>query len=261
MNCRIQVCLPDLDCQARKLDCERLKAQEDVACGILTDACEIAKATQNALYIAEKAKCEADKIADHILCLAQKEAGVIRYTGDLLFPMTYNLFIRSGVVPITVYPVTLGAVSPAGFVAGEVNLEAEIAIRNIKASTNRDDVGDDLNDIVMLLISRLRGPTPISEGAIVTYKTRDSSFGSYFETYCAAYGPVDTCAAGCTPDTCSCTDNSLLVGRITEGIRNGGWTPNVFAPYGAVRWYHRAITGANPKLATLYEPIIGSFLE
>jgi len=251
----------DLDCQAKKVDCERLKAQEDLACGVLTDACEVAKATQNAIYIAAKAKCEADKVADKTLLLAQKENGVIIFTGDILFPMTYNLFIRAGVVPVTYFPATLAAVSPAGFELGEANLEAEIATRNIKASKDRDDVGDDLNDIVMLLMSHLRLPTPISEGAILTYGTRDSSFGSYFQDYCATYGAINSCPAGCTPDTCNCIDNSILVDRITEGIRNGGWRPDVFAPYGAVRWYHRAITGANPKLATLYEPIINTLLK
>jgi len=245
-----------------KAACEAAKAAQNAIYKVAKDACEVAKATQNAIYAAAKLKCETDKVADKVFLVAQKESGVITFTGDILFPMTYNLFIRAGLpVPFSIFPVTLFNVSPTGFLAGELQLEAEIAIRNIKASQNRDDTGDDLNDIVMLLMSRLRNPSLISEAAILTYGTRDASFGSYFGAYCAEYGPINACSASCPPATCSCIDNSILVGRSTEGIRNGGWIPDVFAPYGAVRWYHRSITGANPKLATMYEPIITSLLR
>ena len=230
-----------------KAACEAAKAAQNAIYVAAKDACEVAKATQNAIYVAAKAKCETDKVVDKAFLVAQKEAGVIIFTGDILFPMTYNLFLRAGVFPITFFPATALAVSPVGFELGEANLKAEIGIRNLKASRDRDDVGDDLNDIVMLLMARLRLQTLISRGAILTYATRDASFGSYLETYCSKYGPI--------------TDNSILVNRITEGIRNGGWQPDVFAPYGAVRWYHRAITGGNPKLATLYQPIINTLLH
>ena len=43
--------------------------------------------------------------------------------------------------------------------------------------------------------------------------------------------------------------------RLDAGIADG-WTTDASRVYGAVRWYHRAVVGANPALAELYAPII-----
>ena len=48
--------------------------------------------------------------------------------------------------------------------------------------------------------------------------------------------------------------------RMDQGIASG-WKTDSSRVYGAVRWYQRAESGANPKLAELYRPIIRAYLE
>jgi hypothetical protein len=96
-------------------------------------------------------------------------------------------------------------------------------------------------------MSRQFAPTPTSVGAIALYNARSYSYGSYFEQYCRIYGRV-------LPG-----EGDVVRERIKQGIGNGvfgNWQPDVSAPYGAVRLYHLWTTGANPRLATMYEPII-----
>ena len=47
---------------------------------------------------------------------------------------------------------------------------------------------------------------------------------------------------------------------MNQGIQDG-WKPDASGVYGAVRWYHREESGANPLLAELYAPIIRAYLE
>ena len=56
--------------------------------------------------------------------------------------------------------------------------------------------------------------------------------------------------------------NQQLTDRITLGIQNG-WAPDGpgLGPYGAVRWYNRWSTRANPKLATICKPVIDDLLK
>src|SRR6266481_7347190 len=67
-----RVCVADLNCAAAKADCERIKAPEEAACGVLQVACNLAKGTQNDIYRAVKAKCEAEKAAQNVLYVADK---------------------------------------------------------------------------------------------------------------------------------------------------------------------------------------------
>jgi hypothetical protein len=113
----------------------------------------------------------------------------------------------------------------------------------------RDDVGDDLNLIVLLLMARLeRGGEPAVDDAIATYRGRSLSYGSYFKAYCDAYY-----------NQANGQRDRSLANAIQDGI-DEGWTPDVPGPYGAVRWYHRWAGGGNPKLATMYEPIIATLI-
>jgi hypothetical protein len=48
--------------------------------------------------------------------------------------------------------------------------------------------------------------------------------------------------------------------RIDQGIASG-WQTDSSRVYGAIRWYQRGETGANPALAELYRPIIKAYLE
>ena len=61
-------------------------------------------------------------------------------------------------------------------------------------------------------------------------------------------------------DNKGCVDN-LLKSRIKSGIDH--WSPDGpgFGPYGALRWYHRWSTGANPGLAVLWQPIVDDLLK
>ncbi|HEY6763744.1 MAG TPA: hypothetical protein VI386_03160, partial [Candidatus Sulfotelmatobacter sp.] len=261
--------------------------------------CEAAKAAQNALYALEKGACETLKLAetaarevqkgiDVVVATAKKETGVLLFVrddglpADPLRPETYALLVRAGVVPISIYPVTIVAVSPAGLFFGEKMLLGEILTLNSQAmghlSCNhggcandpgkRDCVDQDMNSIVMLWMARhTQTQTHWSLLALENYKSRAHSYGSYFGQYCEKHGPLrvypDQCPAwepDCSKDKCSL--DAKLVERMKDGIASG-WTPDGkgFGPYGSVRWYHRWTVGANPRLAKLWEPIIADLVK
>ena len=92
-------------------------------------------------------------------------------------------------------------------------------------------------------------PSSITTSALLTaYKQRPLSYGSYLGAYRKKYG-IDLGAS-----------TGEVVARMTQGIQSG-WTPDASGVYGAIRWYHREESGANPKLAELYAPIIRKYLE
>jgi hypothetical protein len=94
-----------------------------------------------------------------------------------------------------------------------------------------------------------RFPTAISAQAANWYaKNRPVSYGSFLGAYRKKYG-VDM--------TVSATE---MRHRMDLGIA-GGWLTDSSRVYGAVRWYHRAEAGANPRLAELYAPIVRMYLE
>jgi hypothetical protein len=278
MNCRVQVCVPgvDLDCEARRLDCERLRQQEAVACHAAEAGCTAAKETQNALYAAEAATCGTQRLADVALCISQKQSGVLHFTGDPLLPMTYNLLVRSGVTPLSVFPATVSAVSPPGFAIGEANLVGAIDVLRNQASGDLtcapsssdrlDCVDQDMNSLAMLWMSRHKVATPLSESALASYRSRAHSYGSYFGAYCQAYGPLLSHGECAAEDPACCRDKSCLNVQLTERMKAGiasGWPPDGpgIGPYGALRWYHRWTTGANPRLSVLWRPVVDSLLR
>jgi hypothetical protein len=234
--------------------CEAAKGTQNAAYKADHDTCETGKAAQNLLYKGEHDACEAGKTSGKLACEAQKAADQILcmvtnvHSGDLLGPMTVNLFRRAmGEDPMI--PISLSLRLPPANIGsgplGEAELAVNVGLRLAAAGKDRGDTGDDLNLIVKMLMSKLRFPSVVSDNAVKIYATnRPYSFGSYLVTYRQTYG----------------SDATDIETRIADGIRSG-WTPDCSAPVGAVRWYHRQDTGANPQLAELYVEIINKLIQ
>jgi hypothetical protein len=164
------------------------------------------------------------------------------FTGDIVGPSAINLFRRAW----NEDPLAAGDGNGPG---GEAELQANVGLRLKAGLADRDDTGDDLNLIVMLLISILRYKSVVSAQAANWYaKNRPVSYGSFLGAYRQKYG-VDLTAS-----------SEEVKRRIDQGIA-AGWKTDASRVFGAVRWYHRAEVGANPALAELYRPIIRAYLE
>jgi len=164
------------------------------------------------------------------------------YTGDTVQLGAINLFRRA-------WNEDPMLASDRNGLPGENELAANVGIRLAATVNNRDNTGDDLNLIVMLLMSVLRFPSATSAAAVNLYaKNRPVSYGSFLGTYYQKYGFQQDVSA------------QLMMSRIDQGIA-GGWKTDASRVYGAVRWYQRAESGANPQLAELYRPIIRAYLE
>jgi len=241
---------------AGKATCESAKSSQNAMYASAKLTCETAKTNQNALYAGEKVTCEAAKTSAKYACELQKQTDYQTcrvsniYNGDLIGPATINLFQRAlNQSPIAGpgLPTTITGVLAVGGAGGEAELLANAHIRVGASHSDKDDVGDDLNLIVMLLMAKLRFGTPVSDEAARTYYTeRAHSYGSYFGAYMAHYGNV-----------AKDFDANVKAGA------NGGWGPDpgVSPAFGAVRWYQRPTTGANPQLAEMYSVIIERFLK
>jgi len=164
------------------------------------------------------------------------------FTGDIVGPATINLFRRA-------WDEDPMPASDHNGPGGEEELATNVAFRLKAAQNDRDDTGDDLNLIAMLLMSILRFPSTGSAQAVNSYsKERPVSYGSFLGAYRQKYG-VDLNASP-----------TEVKHRLDEGIVSG-WQTDASRVYGAVRWYHRIEAGANPKLAELYATIIRKYLE
>lgn len=164
------------------------------------------------------------------------------FTGDIVGPAAINLFRRSwGEDPMK-------AGDGNGNI-GEAELATNAGLRVQAGQRDRDDTGDDLNLIVMLLMSSLRFGSAVSKQAVTQYaKNRPDSYGSYLGAYRAKYGVDLTVSA------------AEVRSRFDNGI-SSGWKTDSSPVYGVVRWYHRVESGANPQLAELYAPILHNYLE
>lgn len=132
--------------------------------------------------------------------------------------------------------------------AGDSELWANAGLRIAKTLRDQDDTGDDLNLIIMLVLAHLRFPSSISENARSWYaKNRPISYGCYLGSYRAKYG-VDY------------EDAIAMKATMGKGIASG-WPIDCSRVLGAVRWYQRTESNANPQLAELYAPIIKAYLE
>lgn len=168
------------------------------------------------------------------------------HTGDLITPSTVNLFRRAlDKDPLLDVSDWLPTPNFKGGMDGEWELLVNTHLRIGDTQRNRDDVGNDLNHIVLLLMAKLRFATPISDNATKEYASqRPHSFGSYLGAYYDHYGD----------------DMTDVTNRVIAGIE-ARWLSDTSAPYGAVRWYHRPSEGANPQLALLYKEIIAKFIK
>ncbi len=164
------------------------------------------------------------------------------YTGDDVKGATINLFRRA-------WNEDPMPASDHNGPPGEDELAGNVGIRLAATVDNRDNTGDDLNLIVMLLMSIFRSPSAVSTAAVNLYaKNRPVSYGSFLDSYYAKYG--------FQPDISA----EVMRSRLDEGIRNG-WKTDSSRVFGAVRWYQRAESGANPQLAELFRPIVRAYLE
>jgi hypothetical protein len=253
-SCEAEKAGQNLAYKAEHDSCEAGKASQNFAYKTEHDACEAGKAGQNISYKIEhdlceiaksggKAACEVQKAVDQALCEMTNV-----HSGDLIGPATVNLFRRAldenPILPVSgelrLPPVNIGS-GPLG----EAELAVNAGLRIAAGQKSRDDTGDDLNLIVQMLMAKLRFPTAVSNAATSFYAAnRPLSYGSYLGAYYAHYGE----------------DATEMASRMEAGIA-AGWAPDATGPFGAVRWYHRPATGANPQLAELYDPIIAAFIK
>jgi hypothetical protein len=212
-------------------------------------------------------------------CSIKRSNGFLMFTGDPLPPTTYNLFIRAGIVPTFSFPVTKAALSTDGFMAGETLLYGGVGVLKDQATgklqcpgqpppDKLDCVDQDMNTIVLLWMSRHFKQTAMSEASIANYRSRAHSYGSYFKEYCNTYHVLQISGSCSIGNSQCCKDKACLNSQLTERIKIGiqstpPWTPDGpgAGPFGAVRWYNRWSTGANPRLALLWEPIIEDLLK
>jgi hypothetical protein len=216
-----------------------------------------------------------------------RDKDILIFTGDIVGPATINFYRRA----LRENPMKA---SDGNGPNGERELAANVVLRLEAAATDKDDTGDDLNLIVILLLAILQFPStdpivipplpllptlsklpnfPIpppewhttslpplavlkrwfpsditTDLMIKAYKQRPLSYGSYLGAYRKAYG-IDFSVP-----------TMEVFRRMNQGIQDG-WNPDAKGVYGAVRWYHREESGANPMLAELYAPIIRAYLE
>jgi hypothetical protein len=169
----------------------------------------------------------------------------VAYTGDIVGPASINHFRRS-------WNEDPSTSSDGNGAAGDAELASNVGLKLDGVLRDRDDTGDDLNLIVMLLTAALRFPSTTTRQASQTYgQRRLASYGSFARAYETAYRT-------------NILDRGALTSDEREKLERGissGWTPDASPVYGAVRWYHRAGTGANPALALLYEPIVARYFS
>jgi hypothetical protein len=168
------------------------------------------------------------------------------YTGDIVGPSVINLFRRAwGDDPMRA--------ADGNGRWGEAELATNVGLRLEGVLKDRDDTGNDLNLIVMLLQSLISFPSVVSTRAANLYaKNRLVSYGSFVDAYWRRYG-ADVLEMGALSAT--------VRRELDNGIGPGGWSTDASRVFGAVRWYHRKGTGANPQLAELYRPIVKAYLE
>jgi hypothetical protein len=153
--------------------------------------------------------------------------------GDLMGTGGVNLFLR--------------ARNLAPGIIGDIQMPLDVAARINSSSSDKNDVGDDLNLIVILLMSKLRSSNDSTNTALAAYaKGRPNNYGCYLKSYQAKFG------TGLDPDP------AVLRGRMEAGIASG-WAPECPRILGALRWYFRSGSGGNPELAELYAPIISHY--
>lgn len=131
------------------------------------------------------------------------------------------------------------------------SLFAAAQARVLVARGSLDDVGDDLNMVVIFTLTSIRKPSNGSNGAREYYsKNRPDNYGMFLQSYRDRFGI----------DWDGKTSSDEMRRRMDEGIRSG-WKPDCPRVLGAIRWYFRAESGGSPGLAAIYEPIVKRWFE
>ena len=158
----------------------------------------------------------------------------VQGTQDVFSPELTNLYRRAQGIPP----------DPSGDQAAIVGVLARIQA----ASQSPDDTSDDLNQIVHLLMNKVRAPSADTDKAATLYaKGRAISSGCYLDQYRRAF-PGDYDA-----------DEKTMQRRIKAGIAKG-WKAECAPALGALRWYFRPESGGCSSLAELYAPAIQRWL-
>jgi hypothetical protein len=112
-----------------------------------------------------------------------------------------------------------------------------------------NDVGDDLNLLVILTLSEMPRQKKDYIAAIRKKfaENRPMNYGSYLGAYYQNY------------DRKTNLDPKVMIDRIEKGIK-AGWQPNCSGALGAIRWYCRSEAGGNPGLARMLRPIVQQYL-
>jgi hypothetical protein len=132
----------------------------------------------------------------------------------------------------------------AAFIAGAVQARID------QCRGNMDDVGDDLNLVVILAMEAARKPNAEADAARLYYtRNRPDNYGMFLGTYRRLWG---TDWSGATRET--------MKGLIDD-IKRSGQPPDCPRILGALRWYFRAESGGCPGLAELYRPIIREWFQ
>jgi hypothetical protein len=131
---------------------------------------------------------------------------------------------------------------------GEALLAGMVLSLAVRGKKDRGDVGDDLNFLLSLTVSRRWRSTQTSEAAICEYfRTRPWNYGCFLEAYHRE------------------TRNARLADTpMKDEIKNGiaaGWRPECHPVIGALRWYCRAESNGGWGPATLYEQVINQYLQ
>lgn len=132
---------------------------------------------------------------------------------------------------------------------GELATIAGVEARIDASHRDPHDTSDDLNQVVHLVMGKLRSPSIILNLAARRYaRNRSVCSGSYLTRYRQEY-PGDFDA-----------DEQTMRDRIQNGVASG-WQQDCPPVLGALRWYFRAESGGCSALAELYAPVIDRWLS
>jgi hypothetical protein len=112
-----------------------------------------------------------------------------------------------------------------------------------------DNVGDDLNLLVLLTLSEMPRQKKDYIPAIRRKFTenRPMNYGIYLGAYYQHWNRKNDLS------------KDVMVKRINDGIA-AGWQPNCSSALGAIRWYCRSESGGSPGLARMLRPIAQHYL-
>jgi hypothetical protein len=159
----------------------------------------------------------------------------VQGTGDIFGPELETLYKR--------------AIGDRPDRTGEAATIAGVDARIRSSIQDPHSTSDDLNQVVHLLMGKIRSPSAALDLAAQQYATRRAvCSGCYIEQYRRAF-PNDFDA-----------DEPTMRARIQIGITQG-WAAECSPVLGALRWYFRVESGGCSALAELYKPALQKWLS